>query len=315
MIDNELLRQVKEVSLPMLLAERGIRPDNNRDPHADAKSFPYRAIYRNESNPSLCVFRGRSGQWLYKDHATGEYGTNLDLLVRMGFYRDWREAAIDIAARYLGSGASPIMTAGMSSDAESETQHRYRGEVISVSSIEGSPVERYIEHTRMIPIVIARCYISYVRYTYDGSKVYYGIGWQTIKGSWAIRWPIEGGRKGKCFIGPLSLSSFLRSQDSFTMECAVFEGVFDFLSFVTLNNDHVWDAFVLNSVENAKAVIPELAKYEIINCYLDNDDAGRKATSKIRDVYHDKVVDHASSYRDNNDLNEYLKANHNKYMR
>ncbi len=88
MIDTEILKQVKEISLPVILASFGIRPVSPKDPYSGHHKYVYLASYRDEMNPSLSVFQSRQGQWLYRDHTTGETGTNLDLMVRFGWFRD-----------------------------------------------------------------------------------------------------------------------------------------------------------------------------------------------------------------------------------
>ena len=63
---------------------------------------------------------------------------------------------------------------------------------------------------------------------------------------------------------------------------------------------------VLNSVANvAKAIIP-MSDYTVIQCYLDNDAAGRAALARLQREFSDKVMDKSALYHDNKDLNEYL---------
>ena len=42
------------------------------------------------------------------------------------------------------------------------------------------------------------------------------------------------------------------------------------------------DVVVLNSVSNIGKALPALARYSLIACYLDNDDAGRMTLAKIQ---------------------------------
>ena len=66
------------------------------------------------------------------------------------------------------------------------------------------------------------------------------------------------------------------------------------------------DYFVLNSVGNLNLLLPYLANYDKIHCYLDNDDAGIKATKKILTSYPDKAIDESVRYKSYNDINDVI---------
>ena len=88
--------------------------------------------------------------------------------------------------------------------------------------------------------------------------------------------------------------------------CAVFEGFIDFLSALTLGIITKNDVMVLNSVVNVNKAIPFLNDYSVVNCYLDNDNAGRTALTELTAIYGTTVIDRSSLYSGFNDLNEYL---------
>ena len=66
------------------------------------------------------------------------------------------------------------------------------------------------------------------------------------------------------------------------------------------------DALVLNSVGNLAKSFRYLDGYKKINCYLDNDEAGRKTIEALRARYKDKVIDCSGLYAGCKDLNEHL---------
>ena len=66
------------------------------------------------------------------------------------------------------------------------------------------------------------------------------------------------------------------------------------------------DWLVLNSVSNVEKAVKALQVYERIECFLDNDDAGRRTFQRLRDSFGDKVIDRSSLYADHKDLNDYL---------
>ena len=66
---------------------------------------------------------------------------------------------------------------------------------------------------------------------------------------------------------------------------------------------------MLNSVTNLSKAAPFIASHEQVYAYLENDDAGRKATAELeRSCSNSTVVDQAYHYRGHNDLNDYLRS-------
>lgn len=87
--------------------------------------------------------------------------------------------------------------------------------------------------------------------------------------------------------------------------CAVFEGFMDYLSAMQMGII-ASDWLVLNSVSNVEKALQVLGDYQRIECYLDNDEAGRRTFDRLRVNFGDKVVDCSSLYAGHKDLNEYL---------
>ena len=100
--------------------------------------------------------------------------------------------------------------------------------------------------------------------------------------------------------------SIRRVRDGPSTECAVFEGFIDYLSALALGIINGADAIILNSVSNVNKAIPVLRDYTAINCYLDNDSAGKTALAELTVIYGSTVIDRSTLYSGFNDLNEYL---------
>ena len=88
----------------------------------------------------------------------------------------------------------------------------------------------------------------------------------------------------------------------------------DYLSYLTLvksgritEGGESMDYIVLNSVSNASRAIGPIKKYEVIHCYLDNDDAGRRVVDTLQELLGDKVQDMFASYPLYKDLNDFLR--------
>ena len=90
----------------------------------------------------------------------------------------------------------------------------------------------------------------------------------------------------------------------------------DFLSFMTLrklkNPQRTGlsqqDYVVLNSVSNIHKITEKLSHYDSIQCYLDNDDAGRNAYQQLAKELGDSVSNCSTLYNGFKDFNEYLCA-------
>ena len=66
------------------------------------------------------------------------------------------------------------------------------------------------------------------------------------------------------------------------------------------------DWLVLNSVSNVEKAVKALHGYNRIDCFLDNDDAGRRTFQRLHECFGEKVIDRSSLYADHKDLNEFL---------
>ena len=158
---------------------------------------------------------------------------------------------------------------------------------------------------RCIDIEIARTVCKELHFDTRG-KHYFGIGFPNIAGGYEIRNPFfKGG------ITPKDISLFHNEESR--QSCFVFEGFMDFLSFMMLrrkenNGLKRQDYLVLNSVTNIHKAIKKLSCYDSVQCFLDNDTAGRNAYLRLSKELGSSVLDSSSLYRDFKDLNDYLCA-------
>lgn len=161
---------------------------------------------------------------------------------------------------------------------------------------------------RCISLEVAHRFCKEAHYTVRGRR-FYGIVFMNDADGMEVR-----NRLNKRCIGKKSISSIITS-DSPRQQCCVFEGFFDFLSYMTIlkcrpDNEicvrGTNDYFVLNGVGETKLLLPCLKEYKSIHCFLDNDEAGKAATKSITRVYAEKVIDESYRYKEYNDLNDYL---------
>lgn len=151
---------------------------------------------------------------------------------------------------------------------------------------------------RLIPVDTAARYCKEIRYQlYD--KTWYGIGFKNDLGGYEIR--------NKYFKGSSSPKGITTIHNN-AEQVAVFEGFFDFLSYLTICNEFELpktDFIVLNSLVFFESTRSVLENYQSIDLYLDNDTAGQICRSRALSLsgqYRDK----SSMYKDHDDLNDFL---------
>lgn len=166
---------------------------------------------------------------------------------------------------------------------------------------------KYLEE-RCIDVETARTVCKELHFDTRG-KHYFGIGFPNIAGGYEIRNPFFKG----C-IAPKDISHFYAEEPK--KVCFVFEGFMDFLSFMTLRKLKnpqqtglsLQDYLVLNSVTNIHKTAKRLSRYDSVQCFLDNDEAGRNAYLQLSKELGKSITDASTLYNGFKDLNEYLCA-------
>lgn len=151
-----------------------------------------------------------------------------------------------------------------------------------VSELRTPALVRYVE-SRNIPISIARHYLSEVHYTIKSETKeadFYACGFRNNSNGYELRT-----QKFKGCTGSKDIR-FVQGKDSLSNGCGVlivFEGVFDFLSFLAHKRfqSTPYDTIILNSTSQLNRALPVIGNYSSIVAYLDNDLAGERALVKI----------------------------------
>ena len=173
------------------------------------------------------------------------------------------------------------------------------------------PALLYYVKGRGVDIEVAKVFCKEVHYQVRG-RSYYGIAFLNRSGGMEIRNPFFKGCEGG-----KDISIVYSMQGNVVNQCCIFEGFFNFLSYMTLKKrgtDAICitgecDYIILNSVNNIGKALSIVEQYEFIHCYLDNDKAGQKGTETLASLYPVKVVNESSRYIPHNDLNDMLKSN------
>ena len=270
---------MREIPIADFLNAMGVRPAKQR-----GQVLWYSAPYRTERIPSFKVDTVKN---VWFDFGTGKGGDIFDLAGAFIGSEDFLLRAAFIAK----SGACPLPVMAQS------TRNKEREpafEDIWVRSLQDSKLLGYLEE-RGIDAHVAIPNCEEVRYRVRGKR-YYVIGFRNRNGGLELR-----NRIFKGCIPPKDIS--LKRNGSEV--CAVFEGFMDYLSAMQMGII-ASDWLVLNSVSNVEKAVKGLQGYGRIECFLDNDEAGRRTFQKLHECFGEKVIDRSALYAKHKDLNEFL---------
>ena len=266
-----------------------------------------RSPFRDERTPSFHIL---PHGYAWADFGDGSKGGVIDLVMRL------ENCAADEAVeklREIRSGSR--FNTVIQKTAPSPRPQRAAGfKVVSVSLLGDETLLAYAGSRGIGRATVQRfCAEVAVR---AGGKVRTYIGFLNSLEGFVLRSP-EKGRAGKrcTSSAPTYLNADgLDCAEGTSESVAVFEGLFDFLSYMEMRGRLLRpgeDVCVLNSVVNASAAAGFIGGHKTVDLYLDNDGAGRKASREIADGVlaadpEAVIIDHSEEYKDFNDLNEWL---------
>lgn len=273
------VRQMREIPIADFLSAMGIHPTKQ-----NGNTLWYSAPYRTERTPSFKVDTVKN---VWFDFGTGKGGDIFDLAGEFIGSEDFLLRAAFIARN--GACPLPVMK---QSPREKEREPSF--EDIWTRPLLNSRLLGYLEERGInAHVAIPNC--EEVRYRVRGKR-YYTIGFRNMSGGLELR-----NRFFKGCIPPKDISLKRNGSDI----CSVFEGFMDYLSAMQLGII-ASDWLVLNSVSNVEKAVKVLQGYERIECFLDNDEAGRRTFQRLHDCFGEKVIDRSFLYAEHKDLNEFL---------
>jgi len=150
---------------------------------------------------------------------------------------------------------------------------------------------------RCIPIDIAQRHCSEI--TFDlKAKSLYALGFANDLGGYELRNPYL-----KLSISPKGITTIKNGTDT----VAVFEGFFDFLSFLSIQgqDENKSDYLVLNSISFFETARSLLEGYDMVNLFLDRDQAGQNCSKSATEL-DGRYNDRSCLYEGFKDLNDWL---------
>ena len=286
------LHNIKQQSIVDYLQQQGYSPQ-----HIRGNSYWYCSPLRIEQTASFKVNTERN-QWY--DFATGEHGDIIDLVCIL------QHCSIAEAMKYLSSASN---TSAVNSSTPVASSFSFGGTSIPAASpahhMELESVKP-ITHPKLLQYLAERglkksdvfSFLWEISYK-TSDKTFFALGFANDVGGWELRNPYFKG----C-IAPKSIS-IIKGKDGERLQ--IFEGFMDFLSWRKLHPEIDADSIVLNSLALLPKVIPRVLGYSSIECFLDNDEAGRKAFDQLKRSC-PYVIDRYVRYQVHKDLNEWLVA-------
>jgi hypothetical protein len=257
---------------------------------------------RDEKAASFKVNRNR-GIWY--DHGIGKGGDLID------FGTLYHNCSVsELLARLSGYQPRPVISfhppiiSGSSSGANShvagEKKETTDGKIVVLDSrpLVAKELLNYLQK-RCIPVEIANRFCMEVDFLLYGKK-HTVIGLQNNAGGYELR--IEN------FKGSSSPKD-VTFIDNRTDDVAVFEGLFSFLSFCTVNKNltaPLSNCLVLNSLSFFEKSRPLMEQYKQVHLILDRDTAGINCTKQAFQWNADKYIDRSDFYQHHKDLNQWL---------
>ena len=246
----------------------------------DHQGEMYYSPFRDESSPSFHIKRSEN---IWMDFGSGKGGnvlTLVNLLAGISLVDCW-----DYVAGMDGSIIAVESPCPATSHKESPNHSK-----IIIDSVQ-SPFRyrnliRYAE-SRGIPGSLLERYCSEVTYHVQGitGTAWTGIGFPAGDG-WVLRHSFNGPYAKRCTGSSCSLlgAAGERVASPTCGRVEVFEGFFDFLSWLVISDrtKPFSDICVLNSVNNLSRGMDFIRSHRDISCWMDSDDAGRKAFYSIQ---------------------------------
>ena len=268
--------EAKKIDIISFLARNGINPDYNQ-----GVNYWYKSPLRDEKNAS---FKVNSFKNLWFDFGIGE-GGDIIKLASMLFKVDSSAALKILSVNHYSCHQKDLY------NADSKVL------ITNIKEISNIQLINYLE-SRKLKLQLAKEYCKEISFKLN-DKNFYAIGFQNDSRGYELRC--------KYFKGSSSPKDVTLIKNN-SEKLLLFEGFIDFLSwfscklFFTGNHDYL----ILNTLSflnKSKALIKE---YNEVLLFLDNDEAGNKATAELIGAGLSKCIDMSKGYSEFKDLNDSL---------
>ena len=265
-------------------------------------NYWYLSPLREEKTPSFKVDRKKN---VWYDHGNGKCGDLIDFgtLYHKCSIKELLEKLSQYNGRPVLSFHPPIISGNLSG-----ANSRFAGEkkettdskivVLDSRRLAAKELLNYLQK-RCIPLEIADRFCKEVDFLLYGKK-HTVIGFQNKAGGYELR--------SENFKGSSSPKD-VTFIDNRTDDIVVFEGLFSFLSFCTVNKNltaPLSNCLILNSLSFFEKSRSLIEQYKQVHLILDRDAAGINCTKQALQWNRDKYIDRSDFYQNHKDLNQWL---------
>jgi DNA primase len=224
------------------------------------------------------------------DYGLGKGGNVIDLIMQLKNY------SVKESLEFLNGNISSFSFHQQPINLIRSGVKSYR--IIKVRNLENQALLNYLK-SRCIKIEVAKKYCQEIYYEMNG-KNYFAICFKNNSDGFEIR-----NKYFKGCLGKKEVTIIKRKKEC--NDAYIFEGFFDFLSFLTLDykDEKEGDFIILNSVALVDRLDEVLKNYSGVFAFLDNDNSGKLGIEKLKNKSQ-KVIDRSLEYKDFEDLNAYL---------
>lgn len=284
--------------------------------------YVYHTPNRQDLKPSLCVNLERN---IWSDVPAGEGGRLIELVCYIHrFQKNDVSSALkmldQLFPEYRGSGHTSAYSRSPNHSISSILAHsnnhnsaemgatslkeeeKPKLSIKKIQKIYRYPLKNYLADRR-IPLALAEKYLEEIEYCDPKGRTFYTLGFKAGD-TYAHR--------NKLFKGFLGKGADITIFDKKTPEILVFEGFFDFLSYLAIEkrSQPPLTTIVMNStsfISRVRKFIAERPFLTRVYTYLDNDEAGQRSFMSLKKEFPSvEISDRSATYAPFDDLNEWL---------
>jgi hypothetical protein len=276
------LTEIKQISIRKYLADLSIYPTKEYNHYG-----MYHSPFRDDRSASLKVDYNKN---LWHDFGANEGGMMIDLVMKL------ENCSFHEAATKLEKSLNAFSFHGNTIPDEKKSN----APTLVIRNIAPITHPKLIEWIRQrgVDLSVVHLYCREIHYQNQAGS-FFAIGFGNDKGGYELSSPPN----FKSCISPKEITTIRNNQNI----CLVFEGFWDFLSYLTIQKieKSKHNIAVLNSVANVQKAMNFLKSHNEIYTYLDNDDAGKKTTELIKSSGV-SVYNRSAKFAEYKDLNDYL---------
>jgi hypothetical protein len=247
-----------------------------------------------DTNPSFSV-NDKAGTWY--DHGEGKGGNIIDFGLQY-----WQGLTFpEVLAKIVSVSQAYPMQAQMKFQRKLKTTDEPNYAVVEIKELGHHPVlTNYLESRAVMSVAAGRLKEVYY-FIENDNKVrsnFFAAGWHNETGSWEVR-----NANFKGCLGHKAISFIPNSE----RRLAVFEGYFDYLSWLTDNPFSTESVLVLNSLALLQPGLIKAQPFSDIYLFFDHDPSGRRATAAFKQAM-PAAIDCSGIYTGYNDYNDKIVA-------